>query len=331
MIRHRVLYLSALLLATSAAPGTAQTPEEFTALLRKGQARLAAAEAAYGGYRCQHDATVPSPPKAASGKPTVKHSSSVVVRRGGRLLLEFEDMPAGANDTPRKRVKMCLTNDYLFAISGLSTNPAWSLVQFTRSDRETTFRDNLTTQTPIVFPLRAVTQKWTLDDVIDLPTFSIRTVRPRPDGLIDAEFSVVKNLSPDRPATLEGTLTVSPRHEYAVTECKFTLSLVKMYQSQMTRVLSEPGEPLRCSQLRYQSINTTTGAVDFKDEYRFSDYTTDEPDKARFTLEHYGIPTPTDGLPSVYSGWKFWALVAAAGLGLALVFRWLARRRNPPS
>ena len=174
----------------------------------------------------------------------------------------------------------------------------------------------------MVYPLRALTLDFTIDQLLASPTFVVRAVRTRPDGAVDADFSVsdVKVLS------LGATMTADPQRDYLILECKSTVIDSKTESFRMTRILEGPGEPLRCKQLRFEVLNPETKEI-FTDDYLFSDYTTEVQDKARFTLEHYGLGIPTDELPPLHTRWLFWALIAAAALALAMLFRWLARRK----
>ena len=318
-------YLSGLftiLALTAAGPSrSGQSPEEFIAALRKGQARLAAAEAA-ASYQGKYETSVQAPGKQTGSKPRVARETCMVARRGSWVLLELQpEMPGAVGSIPM--AKTCLTDDYTFAITGFSTTPEWSLVQYTRDNPAAAFRDTFNADlTAMVYPLRALTLDFTIDQLLASPTFVVRAVRTRPDGAVDADFSVsdVKVLS------LGATMTADPQRDYLILECKSTVIDSKTESFRMTRILEGPGEPLRCKQLRFEVLNPETKEI-FTDDYLFSDYTTEVQDKARFTLEHYGLGIPTDELPPLHTRWLFWALIAAAALALAMLFRWLARRK----
>jgi hypothetical protein len=277
---------------------------------------LANAEKSVTGYHCEYEVTTPTKSESKRTR---------VIRRGDCMLLEYDRHKANKQlNNVSDLLKLCKNYDHMFVIMRPASHNEWSLVQFTRPEREIGFRKNLGFFRPMLCPLRAVGPVTTSEEDVENPTFHIHSVQLGPEGLFEAEFSV-ENVGENQVAA-EGRLTVSARHEYAITQYSYTLSNDKLLRYKMTRTLSQPGEPIRCSLFRFEMVNAATGKLVDKQETRFFDYTTEPVAEELFTLEYYGIPTPSDGLPPIYARWKFWAVASAAAISVALLFRWLGRR-----
>ena len=320
MTRPALPLIAGLFLTTGSARGQVETSDELVAAVRRGQERLAAAERVYS-YRCRFDAHY----KRINESSTWERQ---VLRRGDWVLVETE-APARKADgkaRPAGRHRDCVSGDHMFRITWLAGKSAWYLEGFARKDFRAAFHESTEWTEPVVYPLRASPFRGTVEDVFNAPGLAVRAVRPRPDGLVDADLSVVFASEPE--LTFEGTMTFSPRHDYAVVECDYKILPGGNHHLKYTRTLDESGGPVRCRSIRFTGTAVKTGIVEDTKEYTFTDHTTEAPDEARFTLEYYGLTTPDDDLPPWYSGWVLWVLLAVAAFGLVVLFRRLARRAD---
>lgn len=173
-----------------------------------------------------------------------------------------------------------------------------------------------------MFPLT-----WCIDgtiyDFINLPGFRVTALRPVAGDRIEASV-VVEDWGKKR-TTLKGNMLFAQNHGYLLEKFEYSFANDNKSRYLISRALGEH-RPARSDLYRELVLDAATGAERFKTEFRYSDYTQEPVDRAVFTLEHYGIPTPTSDLVPFYYRWPFWAAVAAAGVGLAVLFRWLARR-----
>jgi hypothetical protein len=87
-------------------------------------------------------------------------------------------------------------------------------------------------------------------------------------------------------------------------------------------------QPVRCGSYTYRLTNNQ--ALQNEVALTFSDYSDRPPPNEELRLYHYGLPDPVGvELPPRRTPIYVWILAAAAGFGvLALLFRWLMRRRQ---
>ena len=309
MTQYRFSVMVVLLSGSWATADPPQTPDQLLAAIRGGQTQLTETEQSATGYRCQYDYTSPLA-KAES------HRVVQVRRRGDIVLLETEKVrPTGV-------VKMCLNDNHTFGVMQTEGRPEWSLLLFSRAERENDFRKNIGVSLPAAFPLTWCIEG-TIYDFIKLPGFRITALRPVAGDRIEASV-VVEDWGKKR-TTLKGSMLFAQNHSYLLEKFEYSFANDSNSRFLNSRALGEH-RPVRCDLYRELILDAATGAEQYKTDFRYSDYTLEPVDPAVFTLEHYGIPTPTSHRVPLHSRWPFWAAVATVGGGLAVLFRWLARR-----
>jgi hypothetical protein len=327
MTRNRSFILCSVMILTSL-PVWSATPADFVKTLRDGERELAASESYFGSYVCRHEAK--SPPAQKSAQSRVKNTSLGVSRRGSDILLEMNSS-IKVVDTKTKsspRAKSCITDACFFTILAHDDSQLWSIAKFSRSDPRLAFDESLASRFVVAYPLRTFAATWTISDVLKSDNFTVNAVRSAPNGTLEGDYSVTVPRGNEL-LTLEGTCRIDPLQRGVVLENRYVLSATKLlYRTTLRRTTSNVGGQLVCNTLLSESTDTAKGSIEFTDLYTFEKYSTVRPDKAIFTLEHYGIPTPDDDLVPWYSQWKYWAMIALGGLVLAVLFRRLAVRRR---
>jgi hypothetical protein len=278
----------------AAAQDPPNNPEEAIKAIRKGLARLADAERADTSYRCQSKISVFG---VADGKPlsTVSSRDCRINRAGDKIVLHIDMQDDEAESASLELGDNVIINDsYMFAIRRLKAETPWMLTRFSRADRVKDFWGAVAAQRTALFPLTTDTLSTLLNETMDNPTFRATSVRTLPDGMIEIACSVDSGDERNK-VNQSGTLVFSPQRHYALVGYDRTLTVNgAKFREQGTRVLSEPGQPLRCKSLNFVYTNLQTGLVSQRHEFEFSEHSSDAIPKEMFKLGFYGIPDPTD-------------------------------------
>ena len=328
-----VLTLTSLLICTCES-GFGQTPAELITLLKDGHAKLALSEASHSQYRWTLKARSPAESKITKQDTSISSSYGICYQVGEQRLLEsgILENVGGVMKADAKRGRICKSNKYTFAVQNNDGNSGWALKFFDHKNPKEAFAEIVGGTLPALFPLRTLADQWKIEDILANETCKISSVRSNSNGLIVADFFA--KVGPDKSMIFKGTFTTSKDNDYVIIECQFTLTdsanTNSHYVTTITREVEKVGDQIRCRSYTSKGKNTNTGKIDFEEQYEFSDYSSDPVDSSQFELEYYGITSPVDGIAPTRkrTTWPIWIAITAISFTLAMIFRWLSRRRK---
>jgi len=309
----------------------AQTPTELVAMIRDGHKKLALAEASYSKYRWTLESLSPAESKDSKTKSSLKNVYGICYEVGEQRMLEagmLVDSGGPMKEDP-KRSRICKSNHYTFVVWSNSATSGWALKFFDDKKPKESFNEVVGGNLPALFPLRTLVDQWKLEDILDNETCKISSVRSN-SGSVTADFFA--KVGPEKNLILKGSFTASKDNDFVITECQYTLTdsanTNAHFISTMTRDVRKLGDTIICSAFGFKSKNTVTGNVDFEENYKFSEYSTELLESSQFELEYYGIASPQNGMQQKSKGlkWPFWLGIVATSIVLAVFFRLLARR-----
>jgi hypothetical protein len=310
-----IAIVAGVLSAVGVAPADpSSTGQELLLAVRKGRDALAEADGRAATYRCRYSF------RSTFGKETSTERDFLVKRGDGRLLFETADGVCG------------LADEYAFALQRAKPGNEWHIALFSRSEREKLFDKVSSSRSMMFAPLTTFGGGVMRDGFIfSHPSTTFRNLKLFPDKKISADYSTQGSNTfggPDR--VLEGSVTFSPTHDYAVTQFETTFKNTKQpsWRSLHKREFIETSGPPLVKSFVSNSVELETGRVLQTEELTFSDYSDTPPAAQEFTLGHYGLPVPADDLsPGRFPRWVIGVGVATC-LAVAYVGWRVVRRRR---
>ena len=288
-------------------------------------------EANLGSYRCEHTVTTST---TDNGKRTNSVLSKVeykVARADDRLLVSIPPKNAKNGKLERPESRTVYNSGDAFAVSRDSDNQSWIIREFKRDTSMEKYLEFLGLSKTILVPLTFTGLGNSVEELVSHSKFQFTDIQEGGDGQLVTKFHVedfgVKNIR------MEGSMTFYPEMNYLLTDYDILLKFNEMQRRlELHRVIDPSSKDLHCSSLKFigrkphkQSQKEPKGADTTM--LTISDY--HDINEEEFTLDYYKVPEPTDidALPPpFYSGWKFWAIVAAVCLIGTFTVRYLARR-----
>lgn len=313
------------------------TPDELLALLRAGNTKLLQAEQSLTNYNCKLKISFLSF-DAKAGKTNSKETNKNfrIYKKNGKILINVvKTVYNSGSQVKSDEFVGALTQKCMFLISRQDQKSDWMLAQFGNKDSEKTFWESFAEHDLVFHPLVAVDQHRMIEKHLTNPSFRLSSVQTRPDGRIEADYTVEwqKELSKDINFTQKGTIVVDPKFNFAILEisCVHSMKFPGGNTSEkpilLRRILDESGS---CKSIQYKyGKDPKRGIEDISLE--FVDNSFEPVAEEIFNLEYYKVPQPTDidvqPIPFYYTT-IFWTCTCIGCILFAIIFNRLARRRG---
>ena len=288
-------------------------------------------ESNLGSYRCKHTVTTSAISNGRLANKTLSKVEYRVAHVDDMLMVSIPQKKAQNGKPIRPESRSIYNSGDMFAVSRPSDDQAWIISEFKRDVEVQHYLELLGISKTVLVPLTFTGLGGSIEEIVTHPKFRFADIRKRKDGQIITQF-IVDDFGKGK-FHMEGTMTFSANKKYILTEYDIMLKFADMQRKlKLHRVMDPNSKDLHCTSLNFigrkphkqnqpepKGAETTTLII--------NDY--QDINKDEFTLDYYKVPEPTDidALPPpFYSGWKFWAIVAAVCLIGTFVARYLARR-----